>query len=76
MLRSSGMHPETEQARNRLFVSHSFLVALARGFIRSISAERSETDPKHLLADGFVSWMVQTARGRQWVDEVLERISG
>ena len=76
MLRSSGMHPETGPSRNRLFVSHSFLVALARGVIRSMSGERPETDPGHLLADGFVSWIVQTSRGRQWVDGVLERISG
>lgn len=76
MLRSSGMYPETEQARDRLFVSHSFLVALARGVIWSMAAKGREADPKQLLDDGFVSWIVQTTQGRRWATEMLERANG
>ena len=37
MLRSSGMYPVEQPAQYRLFVSHSFLVALARGVIWTMS---------------------------------------
>ena len=75
MLRSSGMYPATGPARDRLFVSHSFLVTLARGVIWSMSGHPGEPDPGQLLEDGFVSWIVQTSDGRGWAEEILKQIN-
>ena len=74
MLRSSGMYPQTEPARNRLFVSHSFLVALARGVVDTMEQGRS-ISARDLLSDGFVSWIVQTTSGAQWADNLLATIN-
>lgn len=75
MLRSSGMYPSTEPARNRLFVLHSFLVALARGVIWSMAEGKGESDPENLLGDGFISWIVQTTLGRNWARALIEKIN-
>ena len=37
MLRTASMEPENEAARDRLFVTHSFLVALARGVVQTLA---------------------------------------
>lgn len=76
MLRSSGMEPETEAARNRLFAAHSFLIALARGVVWSLSNPGRAADPQQLLGDGFASWIVQPVAGRQWAEAALERVCG
>ena len=41
MLRTSSMEPENDAGRHRLFVTHSFLVALARGVIHTLTPARS-----------------------------------
>ncbi|MCY4259939.1 MAG: N-6 DNA methylase [Rhodobacteraceae bacterium] len=76
MLRSGGMDPSTQTARARLFVSHSFLIALARGVIWTIENpdRTSSPDPDQLLADGFGAWVVQTHTGRQWAKDLLSII--
>ena len=76
MLRSSGMYPNTEPARDRLFVSHSFLVALARGVIWSMSDLQNAPNPLDLFGDGFISWIVQTTIGQEWSKGLLTRING
>ena len=76
MLRSSGMEPETEAGRNRLFAANSFLIALARGVVRFMSHPNEAADPEQLLGEGIASWIVQSHAGRQWATGVLGRIGG
>lgn len=74
MLRTSSMEPESEAGRHRLFVTHSFLVALARGVIHTLAAPTVAPDPRVILGDGFVSWILATGRGRQWAATLLRKI--
>ena len=74
MLRTSSMEPENEAGRHRLFVTHSFLVALARGVIHTLATPTATPDPRAILGDGFVSWTLATDRGRQWAASLLEQI--
>ncbi len=74
MLRTSNMEPENDAATQRLFVTHSFLVALARGVIHTLARPREKPDPRKILADGFVAWITATVAGRQWAQGFLEKI--
>ncbi|MCY4289387.1 MAG: N-6 DNA methylase [Aestuariivita sp.] len=74
MLRSAGMEPSSAAAQDRLFVTHSFLIALARGVIATLENPDSSPEPDKLLSDGFVSWILQTTKGRQWASEILGQI--
>ncbi len=76
MLRSSGMEPQTDAARSRLFCAHSFLIALARGVVWTMEHPPEAPDPTALLGDGIVSWIVQTTAGRQWAAGLFEKICG
>ncbi len=76
MLHSSGMEPQTDAARHSLFRTHSFLIALARGVVWTMEHPHEEPDPKTLLGDGIVSWIVQTTVGRQWAAGLFETICG
>jgi len=70
MLRTSSMAPENPNAQARLFVAHSFLVAVARGVIHTL-AHQEDPDPGAILGDGFVSWALTTAKGRDWAGRLL-----
>ena len=74
MLRTSSMEPENDAGRHRLFVTHSFLVALARGVIHTLSSPTVAPTPRSILGDGFVSWVLATHRGFQWATSLLEQI--
>ena len=74
MLRTSNMEPATEAARQRLFVTHSFLVTLARGVMHTLADPLHEPDAGALLGDGFVSWIPETMLGRNWAREMLASI--
>ena len=74
MLRTSSMEPNSEAARQRLFVAHSFLVALARGVIHTLANPVLTPDTQDILGDGFVAWIVDSNRGRQWANNFLEQI--
>ena len=76
MLRTSSMEPENDAGRHRLFVTHSFLVALARGVIHTLSSPTVAPAPRSILGDGFVSWVLATHRGFQWATSLLEQIHG
>ena len=76
MLRTSSMEPENELAALKLFVAHSFLVALARGVIQVLAQPSRVPDVDETLGNGFVAWIVDTERGRQWASELYEEISG
>ena len=75
MLRVSNMEP-VEQARSHLFVVHSFLVALARGVIHTLTHPEADPDPQRILGDGFVAWIIQTTPGRAWASRFLGTIHG
>ncbi len=75
MLRSSGMYPVEKPAQFRLFVSHSFLVALARGVIWTMSNGEGEPDAEDLLGDGFVSWIVKSTLGQNWANDLLKELN-
>lgn len=74
MLRTSSMEPENQLATHRLFVAHSFLVALARGVIHVLAKPAEPPDENLILGNGFVAWIVDTARGRQWADAFFGEI--
>ena len=74
MLRTSSMEPDREAARQRLFVAHSFLVALARGVIHVLAEPGEAPRAKDILGEGFVAWVVETVKGRQWADSLFKEI--
>ena len=76
MLRTSNMEPENEAAKQRLFVTHSFLVTLARGVMHTLADPATSPDSSALLGDGFVSWIPETMLGRKWAQEMLASIHG
>ncbi|MDE0611749.1 MAG: N-6 DNA methylase [Gammaproteobacteria bacterium] len=76
MLRTSSMEPDSEAARQRLFVAHSFLVALARGVIHALANPGEEPNTETVLGDGFVAWIVETVKGKQWAKSFLGEIQG
>ena len=76
MLRTSSMAPETESGQWRMFVSHSFLVTIARGVIHTVSEPRQRPDSWRILGDGFVAWIVESDHGRNWAQNVLDEIHG
>lgn len=74
MLRTSSMEPENELAALKLFVAHSFLVTLARGVIQVLTDPAATPDPEKILGNGFVAWIVQTAKGKQWAERLFQQI--
>ena len=74
MLRISSMEPESDLAELKLFVAHSFLVALARGVIQVLANPAAVPSAEEALGGGFVAWIVETARGRQWAEQLFRQI--
>ena len=76
MLITTSMAPENDDAQQRLFVAHSFLVAFARGVTHVLARPNDEPQAEDILADGFVAWIIVTAKGRQWANRFLKEIYG
>ena len=76
MLRTASMEPENETARDRLFVTHSFLVALARGVVQTLAEPNDAPKPPDVLTDGFVAWILATIRGRGWAARLMAQVHG
>ena len=76
MLRTASMEPENEAARDRLFVTHSFLVTLARGVVHTLAQPNEAPNPPDVLTDGFVAWILATNRGRGWAARLMEQVHG
>ncbi len=74
MLRGSGMAPGTEAAQVRLFTAHCFLVALARGVVHTLLKPNIRPDPKELLGSGYPAWIIEIEAGRQWAQDLLDRV--
>ncbi len=73
MLRVSGMSPGGQAAPERLFVTHSFLIAIAR--MVTHSAVRRTADWKPALSEGFASWILDWREGELWAGSLWEIIS-
>lgn len=73
LLEVSNMKP-AEQAEDHLFVVHSFLIALARGVIHTLTQPNRDPDPQQILGDGFASWILQGTRGRGWASQLFDHI--
>ena len=76
MLRTSSMAPDNDYQQQRLFVAHSFLVTIARGVVHTVACPNEYPDPKRILEDGFVAWILESHAGRRWAQELLDRVHG
>ncbi len=75
MLRASGMEPESKSESQKMFVKHSFLVSVARNVSQILASPEPEKEPHSVLADGFVSWIVQDPDGEDWQKAFLRKIN-
>lgn len=66
MLRVSGMSPQGMAAPDRLFVTHSFLIAIAR-MVTHLTARLTD-DYRSALRQGFVAWILDSPRGEAWAE--------
>ena len=76
MLKVSGMAPDTDAARRKMFVEHSFLVCIARGVIHTVAHPHKKPDAGKILAEGFVAWLGKTTRGKQLAQRLLNEVHG
>ena len=67
MLQVSGIAPHDNDAE-RLFVTHSILIAIARLVTQTLTAQ--ERDWKVTLKDGFVSWITDSRTGIEWANSL------
>ena len=65
MLQVSGIAPHDNDA-DRLFVTHSLLIAIARLVTHTLTPRRR--DWKVTLKDGFVSWITDSRTGIEWAN--------
>ena len=72
MLHVSGIAPHDNDI-DRLFVTHSLLIAIARIVTHALAPQGKE-DWKVALRDGFVSWITDTPLGREWADDLHQTI--
>ena len=73
MLRVSGMSPPGLAAPDRLFVTHSFLIAIAR-MVTHLIARRTDKW-KVALNEGFASWVLDWPQGEAWARELWGVVS-
>ena len=74
MLRIASMEPP-KSAIDRLFVTHSFLITIARGVIESLAhPNRDRIEAPESLREGFAGWIVDTPAGTEWSQSVFNRI--
>ena len=71
MLHVSGITPHDDNV-DRLFVTHSLLIAIARIVTHTLSRQRTEW--KTALKDGFVSWICDSHTGIEWAGELRQTI--
>ena len=72
MLRVSGMS-SAQAATDRLFVTHSSLIAIARLVTHSL--KRRSDDWRPVLKGGFAAWMLDWPGGEEWASELWEIVS-
>ena len=74
ILEGSGMAPENSYARDSLFITHCFLVTLAKGVVHTVSRPDDQPNPNELLRDGYLAWIIEIELGRRWAQELLDRV--
>ena len=74
VLRTSSMAPANPHQAARLFVGHSFLIALARGVVHTLARPEVEPGVNAILKEGFAAWIVDSTEGRHWAEEVLAKV--
>lgn len=74
LLRGSGLAPSEEDSYNihRLFIRHTYLVAISRAAIGALTEDTSDDDPETALNDGFVSWILEDPVGIHWARRVYD----
>ena len=73
MLRVSGMSPKGKTAPDRLFVTHSLLIAIAR-MVTCSTMHRMDAW-KLALKDGFASWMLAWPQVTAWTEDLWNTVS-
>ena len=74
ILRGSGMAPESPYAQDGLFITHCFLVTLAKGVVHTVSRPDDQPDPNELLRDGYLAWIIEIEPGREWAQRLLDHV--
>ena len=74
ILRGSGMAPESPYAQDSLFITHCFLVTLARGVVHTVSRPDDPPKSSELLRDGYLAWIIEIEPGREWAQKLLDRV--
>ena len=74
ILRGSGMAPESPYAQDSLFITHCFLVTLAKGVVHTVSRPDDQPNPNELLHDGYLAWIIEIEPGRRWAQQLLDRV--
>ena len=74
MMRASGMVPTDPAGRRRLFLAHSFLIAVVRLVSHALSGDPDD-EWETALRDGFASWTLDFARGRKWADQLRQTVA-
>lgn len=72
MLRVSGMSPPGRAAPDRLFVTHSLLIAIARMVTHSL---KHQTNWKPALKEGFAAWFLGWPQGEAWASQLWEIVN-
>ncbi len=75
MMRTSGMVPGDEAGKDRLFVTHSFLIAVVRLVSHSLFPANSGSDWKPAIRDGFAAWVLEFERGRKWAGKLYRLVT-
>ena len=73
-LRSSGIAPENPNRQRTLFTTHSFLVAIARGLVQTLTTPSRDPDNPSPLSEGFPAWIIQHPAGMEWSTQLLDQI--
>ena len=74
MMRASGMVPDDRSGQQRLFLAHSFLIAVVRLVSHALSGD-PESEWETSLRDGFASWTLDFQRGRKWVEALRRKVA-
>ncbi len=77
MMHTSGMTPESDAQTDRLFVTHSFLIAVVRFVSWSLpfKSHSIHSDWLSSLKDGFCAWVLEFQRGKRWAGELYRLVS-
>ncbi len=74
MMRTSGMVPKDDEGKERLFVTHSFLIAVVR-FVSHSLPSSPQSDWESVLQEGFTAWVLEFERGRKWAEKLYHLVS-